>query len=457
VSARVESFAAARSYQSADCRWTAYVVLILLALATLAGRILTVQAADRQTPFLSANDRSRWATVRALVDHGTYAIDRVITQRGWNTIDKVRHRDRQGEMRYYSSKPPLFPTLMAGEYWVIKKVTGATLAKQPFYVGRLMLLLTNLLPLAVYLAILAFLFEQYAQSSWAAIVLAACATFGTFVTTFGITINNHVPAAVGVAVSLWGLLRIVADRQAEVRWHALTGLGAAWAAANELPALSWLALCSLAAVVVNWRRALMGLLPPVIIVAAGFLATNYVAHDSLRPPYMHRHGADNWYDYPGTYWHDDVRKGIDRGERSRAVYALHVLVGHHGIFSLTPIWILAAAGCVLGLWNERPEMRWLAAITGLLSLVCIAFYLNRPLIDRNYGGMTSGFRWVFWISPLWLIMMVPCLERLSRLAAGRWLTYVCLAVSVFSANFAAANPWSHPWIYRYGEALGWLP
>ena len=30
----------------------------------------------------------------------------------------------------------------------------------------------------------------------------------------------------------------------------------------------------------------------------------------------------------------------------RSVYAFNVLIGHHGLFSLTPIWLLSAAGCV---------------------------------------------------------------------------------------------------------------
>ena len=46
-------------------------------------------------PFLSANDRSRWCTIRALVDEGTYAIDRIVTDpedhARWQTIDMVKH------------------------------------------------------------------------------------------------------------------------------------------------------------------------------------------------------------------------------------------------------------------------------------------------------------------------------------------------------------------------------
>ena len=35
----------------------------------------------------------------------------------------------------------------------------------------------------------------------------------------------------------------------------------------------------------------------VLVIAAGFFGTNWIAHRSLRPAYMHRHGdgEDNWY------------------------------------------------------------------------------------------------------------------------------------------------------------------
>ena len=73
---------------SAQLRWGVYVLLMTLASGTMLGRILAVNSVEaialegqlqrqgrsdwqRQRPFLSANDRSRWATVRALVEHGT--------------------------------------------------------------------------------------------------------------------------------------------------------------------------------------------------------------------------------------------------------------------------------------------------------------------------------------------------------------------------------------------------
>ena len=88
-------------------------------------------------PFLSANDRSRWCTIRALVDDGTFAIDQIVTDpedhARWQTIDMVKHA-RNGEPHLYSSKPTLLPTLLAGEYFLIQKITPSVLCMNNYSV-----------------------------------------------------------------------------------------------------------------------------------------------------------------------------------------------------------------------------------------------------------------------------------------------------------------------------------
>ncbi len=112
--------------------------------------------AQLRRPFLSANDRSRWCTVRALVEPdmrvegAPYAIDKVIQDPNWDTIDMVKH-----DGHLYSSKPPLMATLMAGIYWIIYHVTGMSLATHPFIVGRIMLVIINVIPLAISFILLA--------------------------------------------------------------------------------------------------------------------------------------------------------------------------------------------------------------------------------------------------------------------------------------------------------------
>ncbi len=210
------------------------------------GRIASVCADTGETPMLSANDRSRWCTVRALVEDGTYAIDRLVdlkhpeTQRRfWKSIDMVRHRGPDGKEHYYSSKPTLFPTLLAGEYWVIRAVTGATLADDPFLVMRMMLVITNVLPLVLYFVVLWRLVDRLASTRAATLFTLAAATWGTFLTTYAVTINNHSVAAIAVLLSTALAFHVWLG---ERRWWYFAGAGlcSALAAANELPALSFL-------------------------------------------------------------------------------------------------------------------------------------------------------------------------------------------------------------------------
>lgn len=420
--------------------------------------------AQQTRPFLCANDRSRWCTVRALVEPEMrvpgvpYAIDRVIQEQGWDTIDMVKHDDH-----LYSSKPPLFPTLMAGEYWLIHRLTGLTLGTHPYHIGRFMLVTINLVPLVIYFLVLASLVERLGKSDWGRLFAFAAAAFGTFVTTFVITINNHLPAVVSAAVLLWAVVRIWFDGERRLRYFVLAGLAGAFLAANELPALSLFALMS---AVLLWkapRQTLVAYVPAAALVVAGFFGTNWIAHRDLLPAYAHRQDGANWYDYTyerngrtvESYWRNRI--GIDRGEPLVATYALHVFVGHHGIFSLTPVWLLSAAGLLFWLGKPGdPRLRWLGLGIGLVTVVCLAFYVGRPQDDRNYGGMCCCFRWVLWFAPLWLVTLLPAADWLAGRRWGRGLGYVLLTVSALSAAYPTWNPWTYPWLLNWFHSLGWI-
>ncbi len=514
-------------------RWAVW-LLIATSVATMVGRIAAVRATTGETPMLSANDRSRWCTVRVLVEDGSYVIDRLVKikhpetkRRYWKSIDMVRHRGPDGKEHYYSSKPTLLPTLLAVEYWVIRGLSGATLAEQPFLVMRLMIVITNVLPLLVYFIVLWRLIDRLTTNRMAAIYAMAAATWGTFLTTFAVTINNHIVAAIAVLLATALMVHIWLG--AKGWWYfAGAGLCGAFAVANELPALSFLACVAIVVVWKSPRQTVLAFTPAVLLVAAGFFGTNYIAHGTIVPAYAHRSdGAvvvtvdseldesldrkelvgelrdvmndsgvelsqqalilvdqphqrwgiwdrvgqkrfalvrngdvievrhwNNWYDYPGSYW-KTKRQGVDQGEASRGVYALHVLLGHRGVFSLTPIWLLSLAGVVFLLKDRQPLWRLFAVMVIALSIVCLAFYISRPTIDRNYGGVCCGFRWMFWFTPLWLLCLVPAVQRLLDSKTGRIIALTLLLISTFSATYAAANPWSQPWLFDLGTYAGW--
>ena len=413
-------------------RYLVYAILIATSVASMLARIASVRSTKGDTPFLSANDRSRWSTIRAIVEERTFAIDSVIQSKSWDSIDKVRHADAEGRQRFYSSKPPLLTSLLACQYWCVHWATGASLSKHPFYVGRIMLVLANVGPLIVYFAVLINLVEQLSASTWSRLFVMAAATWGTFLTSFAVTLNNHIPAAICVLLAVFFAVRIWQDDHQTWGHHAACGFLAAMAAACELPALSFFALMGVVSITRSVRLSLVGFVPAALLVFVAFFTTNYVAHGTLQPPYTQRHVEGGWYDFEGSYWHGEQLKGVDVGETSRLKYAIHSLVGHHGVFSLTPIWIISLYG--LARWMIRPsDNRWLATMTVVLTFVCLMFYIGmRPAEDRNYGGLTIGFRWAFWLVPLWTLALLPACDQLSTRRLGRWLCLACLLVSAIS-------------------------
>jgi hypothetical protein len=429
-------------------------------------RIVLEEKEYLQRPFLSGNDRSRWATVRSLVELGTYEIDDIVSQRQWDTIDMVQHKNRAGEKKLYSSKPPLLATLMAGPYWVIHQATGATLGTHPYEIGRGLLLLVNVIPLVVMYLVLSGLLERYGTSDWGRIFIMAVATLGTFLTTFAVVLNNHLPGAVSVMIGLDATLRIWLEGDRRVRWFIVAGLANAFAATNELPACAFTVATTAVLLWTDWRKTLLAYLPCMLLVGLAYWGTNYVAHESLRPPYAHwnlKDKEDNWYAYTYKRNGKDIESywlkpnGIDKGEASIKTYALHCLVGHHGVFSLTPVWLISFAGMLMWICQgKNRKLQALAAVILSMSVVVFVFYLTRREMQRNYGGMTSGLRWMFWFAPLWLFEMIPAIDRMARSRLGRGVAIVLLALSVMSASYPTWNPWIQPYLARYMEYMGWL-
>jgi hypothetical protein len=326
--------------------------------------------------------------------------------------------------------------------------------------------LTNVPAMLILFLVVAAIAEQLGGTDWGRIFVVATATFATLLTSFANTLNNHIIGAASAAVAIYFYVQIARGTK-QRGWHfAACGFAAAFAATNELPATALLALLGLLLLVRDWKSTLVWGVPAVAVVAAAFFGANKIAHDSWRPPYMHRSAtdpADDWYTYSyekngrtiQSYWQD--RQGIDVGEPSKATYALHVLIGHHGVYSLTPVWILTIAGMAMWAMRGTRIERELALVAFALTLTCFVFFIAlRPQDDRNYGGMTSGFRWMFWLAPLWLAVLLPATDWMSRRRWSRGVALMLLGLSTLSVSYPTFNPWRHPWIYSMLEHVGWL-
>src|SRR5262249_5804446 len=284
--------------------------------------------------------------------------------------------------------------------------------------------------------------RRFSKEAFTLYFVVAAAAFGGMIWPFLVTFNNHVPGTVAAALALWAGLRMAMEDRPPAWMFAVCGLACGFAFSCEVPDLALLVALFVYSL---WRSptwALLLFLPLAALPEASQEAVNYVALKRLTPVYAEFGGP--WYEYEGSHWtrikHEDGRvgkPGIDFARtyhlETKAQYAFHLFIGHHGYFSLMPIWLLTLPGFVIGLMRLRDEDRTRRAwalgslLCLLVSAAVLGFYLFK---SDNYGGWTNGPRWLMWLAPLWLVTMFPVLDWLGRSRLG---VAFALLLLVFSA------------------------
>lgn len=445
---------------------------------------------DRPDPFptFSSNDRSRWAAVRALVEKKTFVVGKRVmdptAEVGSRMVDGVRIKDANAKKGYYdegiafedgyksvdfaknpethefySTKPPLFTLIVAGEYWLLNKALGWSLTNRDdrWPIVCTILITFNVIPLIIVLVLLANLLEEYGGTDWGRLFVFTCACFGTFLTTFAVTLNNHTPAACCAMIALFPILNgrsIEWARPFRAIEMIVSGFFAGLAACFDLPAAILPALIGLVILLRGGRGLIWYVLAAAIPIGA-LLYLNHTTFETVVPIYSKKDTP--WYKYEGSHWlkldQSPRPPGIDFVNEPKEIYALHMTVGHHGVFSLSPIWLLALLGMIGGMFAAVGARRALSVMAFLATGVVIGFYIWKT---NNYEGWTSGPRWQFWLTPLFLLAMLPIADGLGEARGGRTLAYLFLAVSVFSVVYPVFNPWRHPWIYNLCEYMDWV-
>jgi len=333
------------------------------------------------------------------------------------------------------------------------------------YYFKAVLLLLNILPFGFFLILYSRVLDRYAGNDWAWYFSLVAAAMGTYLLPFTQTLNNHTVAAFSAFFALYHFLRIWEEGRLSGWRFAAVGFWAAFTEVNELPALSFLALISALLLSRYPRQTLLHLVPAALVPIAASVAAQYAALGELKLAYT-EFGTES-YLWEGSLWktpleldalnlpwfdpQQAVRRGI-AGE-SHGLYLLHMTLGHHGFWSLTPIFFFSLGGLVRLLRRVGEPMAAVAWMTTILTIVLLAFYTWNPMA-RNYGGSTQGLRWLFWLIPFWLLMLPKGVETGQYRGWVRWLSLLALSVSVISAGYALRNPWSHPWILDALEHLG---
>jgi hypothetical protein len=531
-----------------------FAALIIITAATSIAFGVTL----RQPTQMGANDISRWCTIWSLLERGSFIIDECPWQ--LDTQDKIFKAVKSTTAEpgsppvkhYYSSKPALLPTMIAGILYPARKLSGVPLdyvflqtraprwtqkpdpdspgkiigvletpkdpVKWPAYIFyfKPILILLNVLPFCLYLVHFTRLLDEYAANDWSWLFALVGAAFGTYLLPFSQTLNNHTVAAYSTFFAIEQFIRIWEQGKLAGWRFALAGFFASFAATNELPALAFLAMVFSLLLVRDFKRTMLFFVPGAIIPIVALAGAQYAAFGEFSLAYE-AFGSDE-YLYEGSLWKTPLDlDALNETPEPYGIYFFHLTLGHHGFFSLTPIFVFGALGAmrllqgggravVIGrsltliaaaaltlfllsdqsawmeggayysyravllvipvllallaieraaaLWRGQGEpLSALALITVVLTVVLLAFYGYTPKA-RNYGGMTAGLRWLFWLIPLWVPLIPKGVESGQDRPWARGLMLLALALSVISVGYTMRNPWSHPWLLDAIEHLG---
>ena len=449
----------------------------------------------RMPTQITANDISRYCTVWSLLERGTYAIDDCPWQK--ETQDKVRKpepfaRQTPAPVHFYSSKPPLLATLIAGVLYPVRALTGVPLdavveqprversvqeddpdhpgtpryvrvtpppVRWPAYVLYLkpVIILFNIVPFLGFLIAYARLLDRYAPNDWAWFVSLGAASFGTLLFVFNATLNNHTLAAYAAFFAINALIGILDAPDGATRPGRFVGAGfcGAFAACQETPAALFGLLLAGFVVARSPRLTLLAFTPAALVPLAAFFTTQYLAFGQFKLVYE-EFGTKS-YTYEGSYWNTPLEfDWFNLHPEPTWVYLGHMALGHHGVFSLTPIFLFALVAMVRNSLGRGRPLRGVSVLSLILTIAMLGFYAWNPQA-RNYGGTTNGLRWLFWLIPFWLVVLPTGLAGGQDRRVVRWLTILALAVSGLTVGYALRNPWSNPWTNDLLEHLGWYP
>ena len=395
---------------------------------------------------------SRLATVVSLHKHGTWYIDRPLDEAPirfeQRTIDKVVVNGR-----LLSSKPPILPLLMTGEYLLLNKAFGWDLEDE-YDRNRIVRFMTVTLIGFAYVAAVVFfakILRMFVADPLTRIMLLFCLAFCTQLWGYSHNINNHVPAAGMLVVALYFALGVGSGKLAPRPWRFFAfGLAGGLAITLDMPAAIFVFLAGLYLLAKHPARTLTWAVLGAAIPIGTHCAIMISVTGSPLPVQMRK----ELYLSEASYWRSP--RGIDALNESKWTYFFHITFGRCGLFSLYPILFAGLMASLRALVSKKVPNRGYILAGALGFCILTAYYVLRT---NNYGGEAYGFRWYIVAMPVLLLMAPPIISNLRI----RWKWYfmaVMIGISFYSAWECSCRPWgaNHEWTCRFlGPSYGPMP
>lgn len=394
------------------------------ALAVVFVAAFVVSALVCKTHVGGWNDGSRIATVDALTASGTFAIDGSPFERGLG--DKISFRGHT-----YSDKQPLLPLLGAGVMAAAAPL-GITLRQTPATAIYLLTLFT----VGIWFAIgccYAFAFQRLLGfDKQVAGAVAALTGLGTLALPYAAVLANHVPCG---AAALAGCYHLVRTRRAARPFDAALG-GLFFSLAYAFDAASAIFVVTVA--VLLWGGSLRAALLccaaaiPAIVLQAAF---NTAISGSVIP------AAYNAAVWSGS---GPAPLGIGASQMLHPhapglylQFLVNELIGEKGLFSFTPLTLLAGYGIAV-MWRTSAEMRRIAVAvaTTVVVVVFAIVFLQDDTATANFGE--RRYVDVFFLMG---VALGPALAAV-RGALGTLFARLLIVSSIAIAALGTVNPFA---------------
>jgi hypothetical protein len=410
-----------------------------------------VLAAITARPHAGAwNDGSRLATVEALVDHHTLAIDTSIFVRvpdgtpspyppddtllqRFGTLDKLYIGGH-----YYSDKSPLPALLLAGVYEVWQAATGLTARQRPDLFCLVMTLASSGLAYVVAVVCVYRLGGAVGLGGAARLGLTASFALCTVALPYAAHVNNHALLLGVTAALLLGFVRLAAAvATGRMPWGRLAALGALTGFGYTIDLGFGPVLVACAAALVAFRCRRWAAIGPFALAALPWLllhhAVNYATGGTLVPA----NAVPAYFDWPGCPFSPANMTGGWKHETVGhfLLYAAELLGGKQGFLGHNlPLFLLLP-----GLWYL---LRRTPDLPEVLFAVCLCggVWLMYAVNSNNSSGKCLSIRWfVPLLAPTYYLLAL-LLKRSSQTLRDLFI------LSAGGALLSALGWWYGPWV-----------
>jgi hypothetical protein len=371
----------------------------------------------------SANELPRVYLVQAMVDDGTFAIDRGVARWG-TTADVSPHAGH-----HYSNKAPGSSMLAIPAYVALKAVTQVVAGRDPT-LGEMtwtFRVWTGVVPTLLFVWLLAWFLRRFTPEAAARRLTLAGYALGSMALVYSVLFISHQLSAVCVGTAWIATVAVIDDRRSD-RWMLAAGV-----AAGAAPLVDYQALFAAVPVAV-WAAARLvatrrGWRPVVwaIVGAAVPIAILLLYHDAcFGSPWKTGYDASETF----AFHHQKGFLGLDKLRWKAFVGS--TVAGDNGLLTFSPALVLAVPGWV---WMWRRDQRGHAAVSIAVATIYLLFISG---LNFWRGGWQFGPRYITVMLPF---LLPPIAATLGAIDGRRWWragpwSLIAIGVAIYALGVA---------------------